>query len=447
MPLTENNDHVSVNGGTCAEQLHVNMPPIDTTNTTGGEKAATKKGRKKKAAKNDDGGDYCIPHCKRNGIESGTMVQCHMCQMWVHPECVGEVEKEIVTLWCCQTCRQMPTLVERILQKVTALESFVTTLEQSNQQLIALVQEQRQEMRTLREDALTQRGRLSYADVTRATQVKRTDTTLLVGNELLRDVHADKTNDGNLIKIRRLSGASFDEIGAMIEDHLKQIIILAGTHEMTEDVPTEKIQVDFKALLRKAQAVTSEITVSSVLPVNKGNGVYLGRLIEVNDQLKSTCDEMDVKFVDNDTNFTFRNGTVDFTTLNRDGIHLSQSGTGRLMTNLSLPKPQRQNTHDRPTREVVQATRGASTTSDWTVVGRRSVPHPLGRRSVPTPIGRRSVPTPIGRRSVPNLRHTPGQCRKCGETNHVTATCRHTQKVVCRKCGKSGHKDKHHSRD
>ena len=86
MPLTENNDHVSVNGGTCAEQLHVNMPPIDTTNTTGGEKAATKKGRKKKAAKNDDGGDYCIPHCKRNGIESGTMVQCHMCQMWVHPE-------------------------------------------------------------------------------------------------------------------------------------------------------------------------------------------------------------------------------------------------------------------------------------------------------------------------------------------------------------------------
>ena len=337
----------------------------------------------------------------------------------------------------------------------------MTTLEQSNQQLIALVQEQRQEMRTLREDALTQRGRLSYADVTRTTQVKRTDTTLLVGNELLRDVHADKTNDGNLIKIRRLSGTSFDEIGAMIddaatEDHLKQIIILAGTHEMTEDVPTEKIQVDFKALLRKAQAVTSEITVSSVLPVNKGDGVYLGRLIEVNDQLKSTCDEMDVKFVDNDMNFTFRNGTVDFTTLNRDGIHLSQSGTGRLMTNLSLPKPQRQNTHDRPTREAVQATSGASTTSDWTVVGRRSVPHPLGRRSVPTPIGRRSVPTPIGRRSVPtpigrrsvpNLRHTPGQCTKCGETNHVTATCRHTQKVVCRKCGKSGHKDKHHSRD
>ena len=247
-----------------------------------------------------------------------------------------------------------------------------------------------------------------------------------MGNGLLRDIHADKTNDGDPIKIRRLSGASFDEIGSMIddaatEDHLKQIIILAGTHEMTEDVPAEKIQVDFEALLRKAQTVTSEITVSSVLPVIKGNVVNLGRLIEVNDQLKSTCDELEVKFVDNDTNFTFRNGTVDFATPNRDGIHLSQSGTGRLMTNLSLPKPQRQDAQDRPTREAVQATRGTGTTSDWTVVGRRSVPHPLGRRS---------VPTPIGRRSVPNIRHTPGQCTKCGETNHVTATCRHTQKVV-----------------
>ena len=88
----------------------------------------------------------------------------------------------------------------------------------------------------------------------------------------------------------------------------------------------------------------------------------------------------------------------------------------------------------------------------------RSVPHPDGRRSVPTPIGRRSVPTPIGRRSgphpdpdgrrsVPNVRHTPGQCTRCGESNHVTATCRHAQKAVGRTCLKSGHKDKHHSRE
>ena len=46
MPLTENNELGSVNGGTCAELLQVNMPAIDSTSNTGGEKTAAKKGRK-----------------------------------------------------------------------------------------------------------------------------------------------------------------------------------------------------------------------------------------------------------------------------------------------------------------------------------------------------------------------------------------------------------------
>ena len=45
MPLTENNELGSVNGGTCAELLQVNMPANDTTSNTGGEKTAAKKGR------------------------------------------------------------------------------------------------------------------------------------------------------------------------------------------------------------------------------------------------------------------------------------------------------------------------------------------------------------------------------------------------------------------
>ena len=171
----------------------------------------------------------------------------------------------------------------------------------------ALVQEQREEMRSLREDALQEKGRMSYADVTRTTQVKPTNTTLLVGNELLQGIHVDETKDGDPIKIRRLSGAAFDAIGSMIddaatEDRIKEIIIVAGTHELTEDIPVEQIQVDFEVLLRKAKAVTSEITVSSVLPVIRDNAIKLGRLIEVNERLKATCDELEVKFVDNDAN-------------------------------------------------------------------------------------------------------------------------------------------------
>jgi hypothetical protein len=51
--------------------------------------------------------------------------------------------------------------------------------------------------------------------------------------------------------------------------------------------------------------------------------------------------------------------------------------------------------------------------------------------------------TVSGRRT----RLSMGKCVKCGETNHVTATCRHPDKVLCRQCGERGHKEKHHSRD
>ena len=60
---------------------------------------------------------------------------------------------------------------------------------------------------------------------------------------------------------------------AATEDRIKEIIIVAGTHEMTEEVPVEQIHVDFEVLLRKAKAVTSEITVSSVLPVIRDNAI------------------------------------------------------------------------------------------------------------------------------------------------------------------------------
>ena len=39
-----------------------------------------------------------------------------------------------------------------------------------------------------------------------------------------------------------------------------------------------------------------------------------------------------------------------------------------------------------------------------------------------------------------------GQCTKCGETNHVTQTCRHEHAVTCFVCGQQGHKSKHHTK-
>ena len=53
----------------------------------------------------------------------------------------------------------------------------------------------------------------------------------------------------------------------------------------------------------------------------------------------------------------------------------------------------------------------------------------------------------VSRRRSMQDRRTPGQCAKCGETNHVTARCKHAEHVQRRRCGKLGHKDKHHAYD
>ena len=141
------------------------------------------------------------------------MVKCHMCQAWVHPECVGEDDKDIIGIWYCTSRRMLPTLVERLLEKTFMLESLVVKLERSNQQLVALMGEQSQEIRGQREDIATSKRQDGDAD---ANDGGPQAVRLLVGNSLLRDGRVDKTSSGNPINIQRKSGATLADIEQMI---------------------------------------------------------------------------------------------------------------------------------------------------------------------------------------------------------------------------------------
>ena len=99
----------------------------------------------------------------------------------------------------------LPTLVERLLEKTSMLESLVVKLERSNQQLLSLMGEHSQEIRRLREDIATSKRQDGDAD---SNDGGPQAVTLLVGNSLLRDVRVDKTSSGNPVKIRRKSGAT-----------------------------------------------------------------------------------------------------------------------------------------------------------------------------------------------------------------------------------------------
>ena len=105
---------------------------------------------------------------------------------------------------------------------------------------------------------------------------------------------------------------------------------------MKEDENADLINDEVKKVLQKAKSVTQCVKMSSIIPSK--NTPNSERLSDLNTKVRSTCVDHDVLFVDNDVKFTFRNGAVDYAAFQRDGIHLSESGTDSLLRNLDLPK-------------------------------------------------------------------------------------------------------------
>ena len=480
---------------TCADctttDLTVELPPVEATVCAVNKEKTTKKARRKA---NKDQADavwkVCVPNCFHNGNNNkGNVVQCHLCQTWIHPECVGQNDSDIVGIWTRPTCRTLPVLVQQLLDRSSALESMLVRLEESNRRLVALVGEQRKEMSELR-DGIKSANACSYADVVRAPR----GVTLLVGNSLVRDIDVMLTADGAETNVCCKSGASFAEIGDMIDeaanhDKLNGIVVVGGTKEAMGNVSIDELKERTQLLITKAKSVAEAVTVGSVLPWRDHDPK---RLAKVNGAIRETCCEMCVKYVDHDGNFTFRDGTVDEAAYVSDGLHLSRGGVDRMLANFALPKRKARKTERQPntrrdSRRVTPRAAARETTdgdardwradrephsstrrdtrrvTPWAAMSENTDDDPRDWRADKPQANTRHVTrsdTPwaatsentdddasnwfvVNRRS--SARHTMGQCAKCGETNHVTALCRHRDKVQCRVCGKRGHTEKHHT--
>ena len=223
----------------CSPAVTVLLPTVDDCN-----ERTTKKGRRKGSkGKNDANWRYCVQNCLHSGKSPNELIQCHLCQSWIHPECVGEDGKDVVGILRCTSCRQLPVLVARLVEKTSALETLIEKLACSNQQLVALVVEQQQDLRKLSEN-------ISIPTTTTDTtsdNVSPPSVTLLAGNSLLRDITDDMSASGNeKIIVRKKSRATLDDIGVVIEEvcradnlDVRKIVIVGGTREIVGNVPTQ----------------------------------------------------------------------------------------------------------------------------------------------------------------------------------------------------------------
>ena len=117
-PERMDNDDTQPTSADCTTtDLTVELPPVEAKVCAVNKEKTTKKARRKA---NKDQADavwkVCVPNCFHNGNNNkGNVVQCHLCQTWIHPECVGQNDSDIVGIWTCPTCRTLPVLVEQLL--------------------------------------------------------------------------------------------------------------------------------------------------------------------------------------------------------------------------------------------------------------------------------------------------------------------------------------------
>ena len=115
----------------------------------------------------------------------------------------------------------------------------------------------------------------------------------------------------------------------------ESIVIVVGTNDTSTKRTSEKICADFKALMSTAKSVATSVTISSI-PPRDDNRVDPGKRDQVNALLIPIANEEKVRFVNHDTNFCYRDNTVDASLLLVDKLHLSTPGVNKLLLNLGL---------------------------------------------------------------------------------------------------------------
>ena len=71
----------------------------------------------------------CIPQCKYNGrFNEKPMIRCCLCMTWLHEQCLNFPPDEFTGIWICCECRELPRVVNQILNVCTELRDQMKSL-------------------------------------------------------------------------------------------------------------------------------------------------------------------------------------------------------------------------------------------------------------------------------------------------------------------------------
>jgi lysophospholipase L1-like esterase len=273
----------------------------------------------------------CMPFCRYYGDVSEEMICCYICLKLHRYQCVNiQDSAEIPKRWNCPLCRRMPEVVRELSSRITSLEQ--TNIEQS-----LMITEL---LRIIRKfDMNDEQVKLIKIGHTVETKSPSTNFSnlpdLLIGSSILKETASkDKS-----VHIRSKGGAKIRDVKRMLQNITDSSYMCTTLQIGGNDCSTcgnvDEILTSYDELITEAKRVSQQVRISSICPRTR-NLVEDSRIRSVNGKLKQLAEKRSCLFVDNDKTFRYQNGTVDTTTLQSDGVHLTANGVKRLLDNLGL---------------------------------------------------------------------------------------------------------------
>ena len=304
----------------------------------------------------------CTVDCKHDGgtpkprkRDQCEWIRCAICTHWFHPECVDLPQTETAGVWTCPECRN-------VSHDVTDLKAAVSTLQETVNILLGIVRKNNasiiqintnQEttesynsamLKDIHRDLVCVKDSVNIEDdcmTDDEDEVSEPTGTLLITDSLGRDIVS--TNDD--LTVYSEGGANFSTLCKYLKKNKKSysdMYIVCGTNNCASKRPVDKIKGDFEKLVTEAKKHATNVHIASVLPrkdakKSEQEAKTLQEKIDIFNQLvAATAQELQLKFINNDNNFKYRDNTCDERLLSCDGLHLSAAGVQRLLENLAL---------------------------------------------------------------------------------------------------------------
>ena len=361
------------------------------------------------------------------------MIQCSMCMIRFHNECMGIKDEDVLTSFACPSCRLTPDRIMKLLSDITEIKSQLIEIKAQNTESKDVLTQIKQECANLRQENKELREKVSTLS---KTVNENTLPTMVIGDSIIKEFDEGKM-ENTIVKVH--SGIKVKELKTHIESvkSCQGIVICAGTNDCSSsDFDGAEVTTQYKELVNLAMTKVNDpdrIIISSV-PPRTDLKEYQENVEQLNAGLCVIARDTGTTFVNNDETFKLSNGTPNDGYLLADGLHLSNKGSNRLARNLKLisdpkinvckkhktKKPSRnfetdRSDHDAPSQQKHE---------DWQTVRRRRPRHPRAQW--------------VNNAATSNQQY----CWYCGESNHVTDSCRHGRRIVCNLCGQQGHKAK-----